>query len=61
MYIPVSSSVTGLKSRVPAMLRTVTNSGEVTKACVAGLASLRPVKFRLYEVTMVFFSPFFIS
>lgn len=33
----------------------------VTKQCVAGLASLRPVKFRLYDVTMVFFSPFFTS
>jgi len=32
-------------------------SGDVTKACVAGLASLRPVKLRLYDVTMVFFSP----
>lgn len=43
------------------MLRAVTNSGDVTKACVAGLASLRPVKFLLYEVTIVFFSPFLIS
>lgn len=28
-------------------------SGEATKACVAGLASLRPVKLRLYDVRTV--------
>jgi len=39
----------------------VTNSGEVTKACVAGFASFLPVKLRLYDVTMVFFSPFLMS
>jgi hypothetical protein len=38
--IPVS----GLKAKVPAMVRATTRSGEVTKECVAGLASLRPVK-----------------
>lgn len=36
-------------------------SGEVTKACVAGLASFLAVKFLLNEVTIVFFSPFFTS
>jgi hypothetical protein len=43
------------------MARAVTISGEATNACVCGLASLRPVKLRLYDVTIVFFSPFFIS
>ena len=57
----VSSSVSGLKSRRPAMARAVTISGEVTKQCVAGLASLRPVKLRLYDVTIVFLVPFFTS
>lgn len=57
----VSWSVKGLKSSDPAMLKAVTNSGEVTKQWVAGLASLRPVKFLLYEVTIVFFSPFLTS
>lgn len=28
-------------------------SGEATKACVAGFASLRPVKLRLYDVRTV--------
>lgn len=36
-------------------------SGEVTKACVAGLASFLAVKFLLKDVTIVFFSPFFTS
>lgn len=36
-------------------------SGDVTKACVAGLASFLAVKFLLKDVTMVFFSPFFTS
>ena len=40
---------------------TTHTSGEVTKACVAGLASFLAVKFLLNEVTMVFFSPFFTS
>ncbi|KAJ8956724.1 hypothetical protein NQ318_014079 [Aromia moschata] len=40
------SSVRGLKSSRPAMLRAVTSSGDVTKQWVAGLASLRPVKLR---------------
>lgn len=44
---PVSSSVRGLKSNFPAMLRATTSSGEVTNACVAGLASFLPVKLRL--------------
>nr|CAD7585832.1 unnamed protein product [Timema genevievae] len=54
-------SLVGSKLRVPAKDKAVTSSGDVTKQCVAGLASLRPVKFRLYDVTMVFFSPFFTS
>lgn len=58
---PVNWSVTGLKSKRPAILSAVTNSGDVTKACVAGFASLRPVKLRLYEVTIVFLSPFLMS
>lgn len=36
-------------------------SGDVTNAWVAGLASLRAVKFLLKDVTMVFFSPFLTS
>jgi hypothetical protein len=42
--------VSGLKRRSPAKAKAVTLSGEATKACVAGLASLRPVKLRLYDV-----------
>ena len=57
----VRKSDSGLKSRRPDRTMAVTSSGDVTKACVAGLASLRPVKLRLYEVTIVFFSPFFTS
>lgn len=59
--VPFSLSFVGSKFRLPAMDRAVTNSGDVTNAWVAGLASLRPVKFRLYDVTIVFFSPFFTS
>src|SRR6266511_3099538 len=44
-------SVSGLKEREPPKARAVTISGEVTNAWVPGLASLRPVKLRLYEVT----------
>ena len=44
-------SVRGLKEREPAKESAVTMSGEATNAWVAGLASLRPVKLRLYEVT----------
>ena len=33
----------------------------MTKAWVAGFASLRPVKFLLYDVTIVLASPFFTS
>jgi len=58
---PFSLSLVGSKFRVPTMDRAVTSSGDVTNAWVAGFASLRPVKFRLYDVTMVFFSPFFTS
>ena len=43
----VSSSLRGLKVKSPANAKAVVSSGEVTKACVAGLASLRPVKLRL--------------
>lgn len=46
-----SESVRGLKESEPAKERAVTISGEATNAWVAGLASLRPVKLRLYEVT----------
>ena len=46
-----SESVRGLKESEPAKERAVTISGEATKAWVAGFASLRPVKLRLYEVT----------
>lgn len=44
---PLSESVRGLKVKSPAKIMAVTRSGEATKACVAGLASFRPVKFRL--------------
>ena len=54
-------SVNGLNLRSPANDKATTNSGDVTKACVCGLASLRPVKFLLYDVTIVFFSPFLMS
>jgi hypothetical protein len=58
---PLSESVKGLKVRSPAKTRAVTRSGEVTKAWVAGLASLRPVKFRLYEERIELTSPFLTS
>jgi hypothetical protein len=48
----VNSSTRGLKLRVPAMDMATTRSGEVTKEWVAGLASLRPVKLRLYDEMM---------
>lgn len=57
----VSSSLSGLNDKSPASARAVTISGEVTNAWVAGFASFRPVKFRLYEDTMVFRSPFLVS
>ena len=50
---PDSVSVNGLKRRSPAKAKAVTMSGEATKACVAGFASLRPVKLRLYDVMTV--------
>lgn len=58
---PARESVRGLKVRSPAKAKAVTISGEATKACVAGLASLRPVKLRLYEVMMELASPFLTS
>lgn len=63
-FIPSAAlilSVLGSKSRLPLIAKAVTSSGDVTKAWVAGLASLRPVKLRLYEFTIVFFSPFLTS
>jgi len=42
-----SVSVRGLKDSEPPKARAVTISGEATKECVPGLASLRPVKLRL--------------
>jgi hypothetical protein len=59
--VPFNLSFVGSKLRVPAIDSAVTSSGDVTNAWVAGLASLRPVKLRLYDVTMVFFSPFLTS
>ncbi len=53
----VSESVRGLNLRSPAREIAVTISGEVTKACVAGFASLRPVKFLLYDVMIEFLVP----
>lgn len=50
-----------LISNLPVIAIAVTMSGEVTNAWVAAFASLRPVKLRLYDVTIVFFSPFFTS
>jgi hypothetical protein len=47
---PLRVSVRGLNRKSPANAIAVTISGEATKAWVAGLASLRPVKLRLYEV-----------
>ena len=43
------------------MVMATTRSGEATKAWVAGLASFRPVKLRLYEEMMELGSPFFTS
>lgn len=60
-HMLTSVSLRGSKSSLPARAMAVTSSGEVTNAWVAGLASLRPIKLRLYEVTIVFFSPFFTS
>lgn len=54
---PTRVSCSGLKLRSPAMANAVTSSGDVTKACVAGLPSLRAAKFRLYEVTIELASP----
>jgi hypothetical protein len=48
---PIRLSFKGLNDKVPAKANAVTISGEATNAWVAGLASLRPVKFRLYDVT----------
>ena len=47
---PLSESVIGLNVSEPPKTMAVTKSGEATKACVAVLASLRPVKLRLYDV-----------
>ena len=44
---PTRVSFSGLKVRSPAMAKAVTSSGEVTKAWVAGLPSLRAAKLRL--------------
>jgi hypothetical protein len=44
---PTSVSTAGLKVRSPAIANAVTSSGDVTNACVAGLASLRAAKLRL--------------
>mmetsp|Transcript_33676 Transcript_33676/g.82632 ORF Transcript_33676/g.82632 Transcript_33676/m.82632 type:complete len:486 (+) Transcript_33676:505-1962(+) len=53
----VSVSRVGSKSRRPASASAVTISGDVTNACVFGFASLRAVKLRLYDVTIVFAAP----
>ena len=42
---PLSFCERGSKSSVPASVNATVISGEVTKPCVAGLASFRPVKF----------------
>ncbi len=44
---PTRVSFSGLKVRSPAMAKAVTSSGDVTKAWVAGLPSLRAAKLRL--------------
>jgi hypothetical protein len=54
---PTKVSFSGLNVRSPAIAKAVTSSGEVTKACVAGLPSLRAAKLRLYDVTMELASP----
>mmetsp|Transcript_17484 Transcript_17484/g.52455 ORF Transcript_17484/g.52455 Transcript_17484/m.52455 type:complete len:241 (-) Transcript_17484:1260-1982(-) len=58
---PTRVSFSGLKLRSPAMAKAVVSSGLVTKQWVAGLPSLRAAKLRLYDVTMLLASPFFIS
>lgn len=60
-YVQMSLILECSRCYLPASDKAVTSSGLVTKQCVAGLASLRPVKFLLYDVTIVFFSPFFTS
>mmetsp|Transcript_7113 Transcript_7113/g.10671 ORF Transcript_7113/g.10671 Transcript_7113/m.10671 type:complete len:230 (-) Transcript_7113:1286-1975(-) len=52
-------SLSGSKVMVPAKAQAVTSSGEVTKAWVWGLPSLRLAKLRLYEVRMELASPCF--
>ena len=56
-----SSSVIGLKERLPAIASAVVNSGLATNARVSGLPSFLFAKFLLKEVTIVFFSPVLIS
>ncbi len=56
-----SVSVSGLKFNVPAIDNATTRSGEVTNEWVAGFASLRPVKLRLYDDKIELASPFFTS
>ena len=50
----VSVSVSGLNSSVPARASAVTMSGLVMNDSVEALPSLRPGKFRLNELTIVF-------
>lgn len=54
-------SVSGLKLRLPAKVKATTRSGDVTKEWVAGFASLRPVKLRLYDERIELASPFLTS
>src|SRR5487761_2233719 len=58
---PFRVSFRGLNDSRPPRARATINSGLPIKAIVSLLPSLRPGKFRLNEVTIVFGSPGFIS
>ena len=53
-----SSSVIGLKDKLPAIASAVVISGDATNASVSGFPSFRFAKFLLNEVTIVFLSLF---
>ena len=54
-------SFNGLKEREPEKANAVTISGEPINESVSALPSLRARKFLLYDVMIVFLSPFLIS
>ena len=54
---PTPKGARGFESQRFHKASMVVSSGDVTKACVSGLPSLRLAKLRLYDVTIEFFSP----